>query len=60
MAAPPSMGGAVASRVRVPGFAIIDVETTGLSARSHRVLELAIIRTDHTGRVLDEWVPVQS
>jgi DNA polymerase-3 subunit epsilon len=54
------MGGAVASRVRVPGFAIIDVETTGLSARSHRVLELAIIRTDHTGRVLDEWVPVQS
>ncbi len=50
------MGGAVASRVRVPGFALIDVETTGLSARSHRVRELAIIRTDHTGRVLDEWV----
>jgi DNA polymerase-3 subunit epsilon len=39
-----------------PGFAVIDVETTGLSASSHRVLELAIVRTDPSGRVLDEWV----
>jgi DNA polymerase-3 subunit epsilon len=41
---------------RVPGFAVIDVETTGLSAAGHRVLELAIVRTDPAGRVLDEWV----
>jgi DNA polymerase-3 subunit epsilon len=38
------------------GFAVIDVETTGLSASSHRVLELAIVRTDPAGRVVDEWV----
>jgi len=40
----------------MPGFAVIDVETTGLSANSHRVLELAIVRTDSGGQVLDEWV----
>jgi DNA polymerase-3 subunit epsilon len=38
-----------------PGFAIIDVETTGLSSGSHRVLELAIVRTDTRGHVIDEW-----
>jgi DNA polymerase III subunit epsilon len=32
---------------------VIDVETTGLSANSHRILELAIVRTDAAGRVLD-------
>lgn len=40
----------------LPGFAVIDVETTGLSANSHRILEMAIVRTDSGGRVLDEWV----
>src|SRR4051794_7134842 len=45
-----------ASAPRVPGFAVIDVETTGFSAAGHRVLELAIVRTDPAGRVLDEWV----
>jgi DNA polymerase-3 subunit epsilon len=44
-----------APQTRVPGFAVIDVETTGLSASSHRILELAIVRTDAAGRVLDEW-----
>ena len=38
-----------------PGFAIIDVETTGLSSAADRVLELAIVRTDARGHVLDEW-----
>jgi DNA polymerase-3 subunit epsilon len=33
----------------------MDVETTGLSASNHRVLEIALITTDPTGRVLDEW-----
>jgi DNA polymerase-3 subunit epsilon len=37
------------------GFAVVDVETTGLSAQSHRVVELAILRTDERGFVLDEW-----
>jgi DNA polymerase-3 subunit epsilon len=40
----------------LPGFAVIDVETTGLSANSHRILEMAIVRTDSGGQVLDEWV----
>ena len=36
-------------------FAVVDIETTGLSARSDRILELAVIRTDGAGRELDEW-----
>lgn len=55
-AASSAMNASVTSPVAQPGFAVIDVETTGLSANSHRVLELAIVRTDTTGRVLDEWV----
>lgn len=37
------------------GFAVIDVETTGLSAQANRIVELAIIRTDVHGAPLDEW-----
>lgn len=37
------------------GFAVVDVETTGLSAQSHRVVELAILRTNERGVVIDEW-----
>jgi DNA polymerase-3 subunit epsilon len=37
------------------GFTVIDVETTGLSARQHRVLEIAVVRTDSVGRVTGEW-----
>ncbi|NQX04820.1 MULTISPECIES: histone-like nucleoid-structuring protein Lsr2 [unclassified Rathayibacter] len=40
----------------VPAFAVIDVETTGLSPRKDRILELAIVRTDAQGVVIDEWV----
>lgn len=39
-----------------PRFAVIDVETTGLSAGQHRIIELAVVTTDPWGRVLDEWV----
>lgn len=38
------------------GWAVIDVETTGLSARQDRVVELAIVRTDTNLTVIDEWV----
>lgn len=38
-----------------PRFAVVDVETTGLSATSHRILEIAVVTTDACGRVLDEW-----
>jgi DNA polymerase-3 subunit epsilon len=37
------------------GFAVVDVETTGLSARWDRIAEIAVIHTDSAGRVTDEW-----
>lgn len=36
-------------------WAVLDVETTGLSAARHRVLEIAVVGTDAAGAVLDEW-----
>lgn len=38
-----------------PRFAVIDVETTGLSATTHRVLEIAVVTTDASGTVLEAW-----
>ena len=39
----------------VGGFAIIDLETSGLNTARDRVVEIAVISTDHAGRTLDEW-----
>ena len=39
----------------VRGFTVVDVETTGLSPVQHRVLEVAVVRTDEHGRVVGEW-----
>lgn len=45
-----------ASRAAIEeGFVVIDVETTGLSPNADRILELAILRTDARGNVIDEW-----
>lgn len=38
-----------------PAFAVIDVETTGLSPRRDRILELAIVRMTLDGAIVDEW-----
>lgn len=38
------------------GFAVIDVETTGFSPQSDRVIEMAVVRTDARGVITDEWV----
>lgn len=39
-----------------PGYAIIDVETTGLHpGHHHRVIELAIVQVDSDGAVAGEW-----
>ena len=37
------------------GFVVIDLETTGLSPRSDRVLEVALIQTDYLGRPTAHW-----
>lgn len=37
-------------------YAVVDVETTGLDARVHRVVECAIVELDGSGRIVDEWV----
>jgi DNA polymerase III subunit epsilon len=61
-AAPVGVAGSAVRRAAVSpagpgaGFAVVDVETTGLSATQHRILEVAVVRTDPWGRVLGEWV----
>lgn len=39
----------------LPNFAVVDVETSGLNVRRHRLLQLAVITVDADGTVLDEW-----
>lgn len=49
------MGG-VGQTVPVPGFAVVDLETTGFSPRlGDRVAEVAVVLVDDAGRVEDEW-----
>jgi DNA polymerase-3 subunit epsilon len=38
------------------GYAVIDVETTGLDAQVHRIVECAIVELDPSGDIVDEWV----
>lgn len=38
----------------LPRFAVVDVETSGLSTRRHRLLQIAVITVEH-GAVIDEW-----
>ncbi|WP_265521605.1 exonuclease domain-containing protein [Oerskovia flava] len=40
----------------MPGFAVVDLETTGFSSRLHdRVAEVAVVLLDEAGRVEEEW-----
>lgn len=39
----------------LPRFAVVDLETSGLDARRHRVLQVAMVTVDESGAVLDEW-----
>ncbi len=39
----------------LPRFAVIDIETSGLSTRRHRILQLALVTVDGDGEVLDSW-----
>jgi DNA polymerase-3 subunit epsilon len=36
-------------------FAVVDVETSGLSPRRHHVLQIGLVVVDGNGRVLDRW-----
>jgi DNA polymerase-3 subunit epsilon len=36
-------------------FAVVDVETSGLSLRRHRVLQVGVVVVDRRGVVLDRW-----
>jgi DNA polymerase-3 subunit epsilon len=38
-----------------PQFAVVDVETSGLSVRRHRILQLGLVVADSDGAVLDQW-----
>ena len=40
---------------RSDGYAVIDVETTGLSPSWHRVVEVAVVHVDVRGRRTTEW-----
>ena len=36
-------------------FAVVDVETSGLSERRHHVLQIGVVTVDGNGQVLDRW-----
>ena len=38
----------------LPRFAVVDIETSGLSTRRHRVLQVAVV-TVEGGEIVDEW-----
>ncbi len=40
--------------VGLPAFSVIDIETSGLSTRRHRILQLAVARVE-AGEIVDEW-----
>lgn len=41
--------------LRSTRFAVVDVETSGLSVRRHKVLQVGVVVVDGSGRVLDRW-----
>lgn len=39
----------------LPRFAVVDLETSGLDARRHRILQIGMVTMDASGSVHDEW-----
>lgn len=39
----------------LPSFAVVDLETSGLSTRRHRVLQIGVVTVCADGTVIDEW-----
>jgi DNA polymerase-3 subunit epsilon len=38
----------------LPVFSVVDIETSGLSTRRHRILQVAVVRVEH-GSAVDAW-----
>lgn len=49
------MPGTLADALAHQRFAVVDVETSGLSPRRHRILQVAVVEVRGDGTVLDEW-----
>lgn len=39
----------------LPRFAVVDLETSGLNTRRHRILQLGMVVVDADGTVFDQW-----
>ena len=39
----------------MPRFAVVDLETSGLSSRRHRILQIGVVTVEPDGTVLDQW-----
>ena len=50
-----SDSGAATSELRASGFAVVDLETTGLGPTQERILELGIVCLGPSGEVMAEW-----
>jgi DNA polymerase-3 subunit epsilon len=37
------------------GFAVVDIETTGLSPKTHRIVQVAVVTTSPSGEVVGKW-----
>jgi DNA polymerase III subunit epsilon len=42
-------------RFDAPTFAVVDVETSGLSTRRNRILQIGLVTVELDGTVVDEW-----
>jgi DNA polymerase III subunit epsilon len=45
----------MSNHVDTERFAVVDVETSGLSLRRHHVLQVGVVVVDGSGRVLERW-----
>ena len=48
------LSGVTCEPVALPRFAVVDIETSGLSTRRHRILQIGLV-TVVGGRVADQW-----
>ncbi len=55
MSHPAPIVSGVSDPVRTQRFAVVDVETSGLSLRRHDVLQVGVVVVDGEGTVIDRW-----